>query len=190
MSEGLNFLHEFFTEKKYEIENITVTLDERPSFDIKNEDYRFRVKIVEVVDEIDIYYRDIAVEDHHKQAKHQKPHLQFKLHADSVGTIYIFLPIQSIKDYKKYILSFIDIIGDILINIDSQNNELQTNFMIMESFKKIQGMSENIKTLIKNQYDTEDLKLITFKKDEKNLDLEDIKKIKKIPQISPFFEKI
>ena len=98
MTDGLKFLNKFFVKKKYELENITITLDERPCYDIQSEDYRFRVKIAEVIGEIDIYYRDIAIEDHHEQIKHQKPHLQFKLHADNVGHIHIFLPVNNIQD--------------------------------------------------------------------------------------------
>ena len=111
MTEGLKFLHDFFTNKKCELDGLTVTLDERPSFDVQSEDYRFRVVIAEVVDEVDIYYRDIAIENHHKQTEHQRPHLQFKLHADGIGHIHIFLPVSTAKDYKKYILSFLDIIA-------------------------------------------------------------------------------
>jgi len=106
MNEGLKFLHDFFIKKKCELSNLTITLDERPCFDIRSEDYRFRVVIAEVINEVDIYYRDIAIEDHHKQTVHQKPHLQFKLHADGIGHIHLFLPVDNAKDYKKYILSF------------------------------------------------------------------------------------
>lgn len=187
-TQGLKFLHEFFTKKKFESENLTVTLDERPCFDIRSEDYRFRIKIAEVIDEIDIYYRDIAIEDHHNQIKHQKPHLQFKLHADGIGHIHIFLPIKTAKDYKKYILSFLDIIGSILIKIN--NKELQKNFMIIENFNKIKGLGNNIKNFIFEEYQKNNLKLLTLKKEEKTIKEEDIKKFKEIPQIAPFFEKI
>ena len=187
---GLKFLHEFFTKKKYELENTTITLDERPSFDIKSEDYRFRVKIAEVVDEVDIYYRDMAIEDHHNQIKHQKPHLQFKLHADGVGHIHIFLPINNAKDYKKYILSFLDIIGSILIEIDNPKKELQKKFMRIENFKEIEGMGNNIKNLVYKQYQEGELRLLTLEKEERKINEDDVKKIKQIPQISPFFENI
>lgn len=187
---GLKFLNDFFTSKKYEMENLTITLDERPSYDMDSDDYRFRVKIAEVIDEIDIRYRDAAIEDHHRQIKHQKPHLQFKLHADGIGHIYIFLPVKDIKDYKKFILSFLDIIGQILIKMDNQDKELQKKFMIIDSFKKIAGMGNNIKQLVYEQFKKRKLKLLTLEKKEKNIDKDDLKKIKEIPQITPFFEKL
>ncbi|MBI2108423.1 hypothetical protein HYT54_04815 [Candidatus Woesearchaeota archaeon] len=170
--------------------NLTITLDERPSFDINSEDYRFRVKIAEVIDEIDIRCRDMAIEDHHNQTKHKKPHLQFKLHADGIGPIHIFIPISTIEEYKKYILSFLDIIGSILIKLDNKNKELQTKFMIMDNFKKIEGMRENIQQLVFDKYKNKELKLLTFDKKERNMNDEDIKKLKSIPQIAPFFENI
>jgi hypothetical protein len=190
MTEGLKFLHDFFMSKKYEMKNLTVTLNETPSFDISSEDYRFRVEIAEVVDEVDIFYRDIAIEDHHKQIKHQKPHLQFKLHADGVGNIYIFLPITEASEYKKYILSFLDIIGNILINADNDKQELQKKFMIMDNFKKIEGMSKHIKQVVYESYKKCELKLLNSNKEEKAIDDKDIQKIKGIPQIAPFFDKI
>ncbi len=101
MVAGLKFMGEFFTKPKYELENIAITLEERPSFDIRTEDYRFRIKISEVVDEIDVCCRDLAIEDHHQQLKHQQPHLQFKLHADGVGHIHILLPVETIQDIKN-----------------------------------------------------------------------------------------
>ena len=52
MVEGLKFLNEFFTERKYDKSGVTITLDERPSFDISSEDYRCRVIIAEVIDEV------------------------------------------------------------------------------------------------------------------------------------------
>tara|TARA_Y100000310_G_C20584294_1_gene764611 strand:+ start:530 stop:1108 length:579 start_codon:yes stop_codon:yes gene_type:complete len=190
MLNGLKFLNEFFTQKKYESDNMTITLDERACYDIRNEDYRFRVKIAEVIGEIDICYRDIAIEDHHQQTKHQKPHLQFKLHADGLGHIHIFLPVENAEDYKKYILSFLDTIGSVLIDIDNPQKKLQTEFMIMKNFKKIEGMSRNIKKLIYEQYQRKELRLLDFNKEERKLNEDDIKKIKEIPQIAAFFEDV
>ena len=190
MNEGLKFLYHFFTKKKYELKDLTVTLDERPAFDIKSEDYRFRVVIAEVVDEVDIYYRDIAVEDHHQQTKHQKPHLQFKLHADGIGHIHIFLPVNSAKDYKKYILSFLDIIGSVLIKMDNEKKELQNKFMIPDSFNQIKGMGNNIKQIVHDSYKKGELTLLTLDKEEQLIDDEYLNQIKRIPQIAPFFEKI
>lgn len=190
MIEGLKFLYEFFTAKKYEINGSTITLDERPSYDIRSEDYRFRVIIAEVIDEVDIYYRDIAIEDHPNQVKHQKPHLQFKLHADGIGHIHIFLPIKDTKDYKKYILSFLDIIGSVLIKMDNEEKELQNKFMQMDKFKEINGMGENIKQVVYESYKKGELTLSTLNKEMKVIDDEYIKRIKEIPQIALFFEKI
>ena len=190
MKEGLKFLNDFFTSKKCETANLTITLDERPSFDINSEDYRFRVKIAEVIDEIDIRCRDMAIEDHHEQTKHKKPHLQFKLHADGIGHIHIFLPISTAQEYKKYILSFLDIIGSILIKLDNKNKELQTKFMIMDNFKRIDGMGENIKQLVFDKHKNKELKLLTLDKKEMDMNDEDIKKLKSVPQIAPFFENI
>lgn len=190
MAEGLRFLNDFFMKKKCELDNITITLDERPSYDIHSEDYRFRVKIAEVIDEIDVLCRDVAIEDHHNQNKHQSPHLQFKLHADGVGHIHIFLPVDSAKKYKEYILSFLDLIGEVLIKMDNKNKDLQTKFMISESFKEIKGMGDNIKRLVNEQYKTGELRLLTLDKEERNITGEDIKKIKKITQISPFFDDV
>lgn len=190
MEGGLKFLNNFFTSKKYEMKETTITLDEMPSFDINSEDYRFRVKIAEVIDEIDIRCRDMAIEDHHGQTKHKKPHLQFKLHADGVGHIHIFLPISTAEEYKRYILSFLDIVGSILIKLDNKNKELQTNFMVMNNFKQIEGMGENIKQLVFYKHKSKELKLLTLDKQERNVDDEDIKKLKSIPQIAPFFENI
>ena len=190
MTKGLKFLNEFFMKKKYNLNNITITLDERASYDIRSEDYRFRVKISEVVDEIDVYCRDMAIENHHQQIKHQKPHLQFKLHADGVGHIHIFLPVEDAKDYRRYILSFLDIIGSILVSMDSPKQELQKKFMVMENFEKIQGMRDNIKKLVYEQYKKRKLKLLTLEKEEREMNEDDIKKIKEIPQISPFFDEI
>jgi len=190
MAEGLKFLNEFFTERKYDKSGVTITLDERPSFDISSEDYRFRVIIAEIIDEVDIYYRNIAIEDHHQQVRHQKPHLQFKLHADGIGHIHIFLPVKSTKDYKKYILSFLDIIGSILISMDNSKKELQKTFMIMSSFNKIKGMGDNIKQVVYDSYKNKELKLLTLDKELKMIDTTYLEKIKKIPQISPFFEKV
>lgn len=190
MAEGLKFLYEFFTKKKYEINSLTVTLDERPSFDIKSEDYRFRVVISEVVDEVDIYYRDIAIEDHPQQTKHQRPHLQFKLHADGIGHIYIFLPVTNAKDYKKYILSFLDIIGSVLIKMDNEEKELQNKFMIIDNFRKIRGMGDNIKQVVHDSYKKGELTVLTLDKEVKVIDNEYLKQIKGIHQIAPFFEKI
>lgn len=188
MTAGLKFLQDFFVQKKYEVNDLTITLDERPSFDITSEDYRFRVVIAEVVDEVDISYRDMAIEDHHKQTKHQRPHLQFKLHADGIGHIHIFLPVSSAKDYKKYILGFLDIIGSILIKIDSKEKELQRNFMIMDSFNKIKGMGDNIKQVVHESYKKGELKLLTLDREEKVIDDKYLRQIKEIPQIAPFFE--
>jgi len=190
MAEGLKFLHDFFTKKKHDRSGITITLDERPSFDISSEDYRFRIMIAEVIDEVDIYYRDMAIEDHHQQVKHQKPHLQFKLHADGIGHIHIFLPVKNIKDYKKYILGFLDIIGSVLIRMDNDKKELQKTFMIMDSFNEIKGMGNNIKQVIYDSYKDGELKFLTFDKELKLIDNNYLEKIKKIPQIAPFFEKI
>jgi len=190
MNQGLKFLYKFFTKKKCEVDGITITLDERPAFDIRSEDYRFRVVIAEVVDEVDIYYRDIAIEDHHKQAKHQRPHLQFKLHADGIGHIHIFLPVNDAKDYKKYILSFLDIIGSILVKMDNEKKELQGKFMQMDNFKKIKGMGNNIKQVVYESYKKGELTLQTLDKELKVIDAEYLKQIKGIPQIAPFFEKI
>ena len=190
MTEGLKFLQHFFVQKKFEVDDLTITLEERPSFDIRSEDYRFRVVIAEVIDEVDIYYRDIAIEDHHEQIKHQKPHLQFKLHADGIGHIHIFLPVNNAKDYKKYILSFLDIIGSILIKLDSKEQKLQKQFMIMESFNEIKGMGDNIKQIVYDSYKKGELKLLTLEKKEGVIDDEYLKQIKEIPQIAPFFEKI
>ena len=190
MADELRFLPSFFLKKKYELENMTIALEERASYDTQTEDYRFRIKIAEVIDEIDVYYRDIAIEDHHHQTKHQKPHLQFKLHADKVGHIHIFLPVKSASDYKRYILSFLDIIGSILLSIDTPKKELENNFMIMKSFNKIKGKGEAIKDLIHEQYKQKRLMLLNFKKEEKKISGEDLKKIKRITQISPFFEKV
>lgn len=190
MKDGLKFLHDFFTSKKYEMVNLTITLEERPSFDINSEDYRFRVKIAEVIDEIDIRCRDMAIEDHHKQTKHKEPHLQFKLHADGIGHIHIFLPISTAEEYKKCILGFLDIIGSILIKLDTKSKELQTKFMIMDNFKHIGGMGGYIKQLISDKHKNKELKLLTLDKKERNIDDEDIKKLKSVPQIAPFFENI
>lgn len=190
MADGLKFLNEFFMKKKCELENATITLEERPSYDIQSEDYRFRVKISEVIDEIDIRYKDVAIEDHHRQIKHQKPHLQFKLHADGIGHVYIFLPVNAVQDYKKYILSFLDIIGSVLIKMDNPQKELQKKFMIIENFRKIKGMGDHIKRLVYDQYQKGELQLLTLEKKETCIRSEDIDRIKKIPQISPFFEKI
>ncbi|MBM3199397.1 hypothetical protein FJZ53_00555 [Candidatus Woesearchaeota archaeon] len=186
----LKFLQEFFAKNKCELKNITVTLEERPCYDIRSEDYRFRVKIAEVIDELDIRYRDLAIEDHHKQAKHQKPHIQFKLHADRLGHIYISLPVENVNEYKEYILSFLDIIGSILIRLDNTNKELQTTFMILNNFKKIRGKGNKIKQLVYDHYNKKELKLIDLEKKERDITPEDLKQIKSIPQISPFFEKI
>lgn len=190
MVAGLKFMKEFFTKQKYEMENITITLEERPSFDIRTEDYRFRIKISEVVDEIDICCRDLAIEDHHQQLKHQQPHLQFKLHADGVGHIHILLPVETIQDYKRYILSFLDLIGSIILEMDNPQKELENYFMVMANFKKIEGMQDNIKRLILEQYKLGGLRLLTLEKEEREICQEDIEKIKKIPQIAPFFQKI
>ena len=190
MAEGLKFLHEFFTKKKCELSGITITLDERPAFDIKSEDYRFRVVIAEVVDEVDVCYRDIAIEDHHNQTKHQRPHLQFKLHADGIGHIHIFLPVNNTNDYKKYILSFLDIIGSVLIKMDNEKKELQNKFMILDNFNKIEGMGDNIKQVVYDSYKKGELTLLTLDKEVKIIDDEYLKQIRGIPQIAPFFEKI
>lgn len=187
---GLKFLNVFFTQKKYDLENVTITLEERSAYDIHSEDYRFRVKISEVVDEIYVYCRDMAIENHHKQDKHQEPHLQFKLHADKIGHIHIFLPVKNADDYKKYILSFLDIIGQIMIKLDNPKKELQTKFMVRASFKEIEGMGTNIKQLVQAQYQKNKLTLTTFDKDERSITEEDVKKIKEIPQIAPFFEDV
>ena len=167
--EALKFLNDFFTSKKYEMKETTITLDERPSFDINSEDYRFRVKIAEIIDEIDIRCRDMAIEDHHEQTKHKKPHLQFKLYADGIGHIHIFLPILTAEEYKKYILSFLDIVGSILIKLDNKNKELQTKFMIMDNFKQIEGMGENIKKLVFDKYKNKELRLLTLEKQEREI---------------------
>ncbi|MBI2139459.1 hypothetical protein HYU14_00930 [Candidatus Woesearchaeota archaeon] len=190
MTGGLKFLHEFFTKKKYDAGGMTITLDERPAFDISSEDYRFRVVIAEVVDEVDIYYRDMAIEDHHQQAKHQRPHLQFKLHADGVGHIHIFLPISDAKDYRKYILSFLDIIGSVLVAMDNEKKELQHKFMISGSFDKIKGMGDNIKRVVYDSYKKGELTLVTLDKEIKVIEGDYLKKIKDIPQIAPFFERV
>jgi len=63
------------------LNTVRISLRERASYDIDTEDYGFRVEISEVIDEIHVSTRDLAIEDHHSQQKHQKPHLQFKLHA-------------------------------------------------------------------------------------------------------------
>lgn len=188
--EGLKFLNTFFMKTKCEIDKVTISLEERPSFDINTEDYRFRVNISEVIDEIDIRYRDVSIEDHHGQIKHQKPHLQFKLHADKIGYIHIFLPITDVKEYKKYILSFIDIIGSILIGLDNKEKKLQTTFMIVDSFKQIKGMGDYIKNVVCELHKKNKLTIETLDKKEKLIDYDDIQKIKKVNQISPFFEKI
>ena len=190
MSNGLKFLYDFFTKKKYEASGITITLDERPSFDIKAEDYHFRVVIAEVVDEVDIYYREMAIEDHPRQTQHQRPHLQFKLHADGVGHIHIFLPVSDAKDYKKYILSFLDIIGSVLVRMDNKDKELQHKFMILGSFNKIRGMGDNIKQVVYDSYKKGELTLLTLEKETKVIDEDYLKRIKGIPQIAPFFERI
>ncbi len=190
MATGLNFLHYFFMKKKCELEKVTIVLEERPCYDIQSEDYRFRVKIAETIDEIDIRHKDVAIEDHHRQIKHQKPHLQFKLYADGVGPIHIFLPVNTADDYKKYILSFLDIIGGVLIKMDNHQKDIQNNFMIGDNFKEIEGMGDNIKKLIYEQYLKGELTISTLEKEERKISEEDIKKIRKIPQISPFFESL
>ncbi|MBW2974605.1 hypothetical protein KY366_02710 [Candidatus Woesearchaeota archaeon] len=190
VTEGLQFLNEFFINKKFEVEDSTITLDERPSFDVRSEDYHFRVVIAEVVDEVEIYYRDIAIEDHHRQDKHKKPHLQFKLHADGIGNIHIFLPINDAKDYKKYIFSFLDIIGSILVKMDNEKKELQHKFMRMDKFKEIEGMGDNIKKIVCESYKQGKLKLLTVDRETRVIDGEYLKRIKGIPQIEPFFEKL
>ena len=62
--------------------------------------------------------------------------------------------------------------------------------MITENFKEIKDMGENIKKLVYKQYQKRELTLLTLKKEEREITQEDIKKIKSIPQISPFFDKI
>ncbi|MBL7148308.1 MAG: hypothetical protein ISS82_05775 [Nanoarchaeota archaeon] len=62
--------------------------------------------------------------------------------------------------------------------------------MITENFKEIKDMGENIKKLVYKQYQKRELTLLTLKKEEREITQEDIKKIKSIPQISPFFDNI
>ena len=190
MTNELKFLDKFFTAKTFELNTVRISLRERASYDIDTEDYGFRVEISEVIDEIHVSTRDLAIEDHHSQQKHQKPHLQFKLHADGIGHIHIFLPITNEKEYKKYILGFLDIIGGVLIKIDNEDKELQNNFMIAKNFEKIKGRSNLIKQVVAESYANGKLQILTTDRVERFINKEDIAKIKQIPQILPFFERI
>ena len=62
--------------------------------------------------------------------------------------------------------------------------------MISESFKEIRGMGDNIKRLVNEQYQTGKLRLLTLEKEERNITDVDIKKIKEVYQISPFFDAV
>ena len=74
--------------------------------------------------------------------------------------------------------------------MDNPQKELQNKFMIIENFRKIKGMGDNIKRLVYDQYQKGELQLLTLEKKEKCIQKEDIDRIKKIPQISPFFERV
>ncbi len=74
--------------------------------------------------------------------------------------------------------------------MDNPQKELETHFMVMANFEKIRGMQDNIKRLILEQYKLGGLRLLTLEKEEREICQEDIEKIKKIPQIAPFFQKI
>ena len=86
--------------------------------------------------------------------------------------------------------SFLDIIGNILIRIDNKDKDLQEHFMILPKFKRITGKGEVIKNLILEQYSKNQIEIITPDKVQRTLAMEDIKKIKQVPQLLPFFEKI
>lgn len=189
ITSGLKFLKEFFLSKKFESKTTTITLQERACYDLRAEDYRFWVKIDEVIDEIDIVSREMAIEDHHQQVKHREPHLQFKLHADGIGHIHIFLPMKTAADYKRYILSFLDILREILVRMD-EGKKMQREFMIMERFAMIKGQGNLLKKIIYDELKKGQIKVLTLNKEERTVTAEEFSKLKQIPQLSAFFERV
>lgn len=196
----LKFLQDFFQAKRYNLDkNTTITLAEEPCYQFGKDDYTFRVELAEVIEEIDLIknetsekpiYRKLAIEHQPQQLGHNTPHLQFKLHSDKVGKIYILLPVDNGEQFKAYVQSFLDIVGNILIRIDNKNKDLQQNFMILPKFKGIKGKGELIKNLILELYLENKIEIITVDKLQRILAMEDIKKIKQVPQLLPFFERI
>ena len=51
-------------------------------------------------------------------------------------------------------------------------------------------MGKNLKQLIMEKYQNKELKLLTLEKEEREMSDKDIRRLKEIPQISPFFENI
>ena len=60
----------------------------------------------------------------------------------------------------------------------------------MSSFNDIKGMGENIKQVVFDSYKKGKLKISTLNGEETIIDIKYLEKIKKIPQIAPFFDMI
>lgn len=130
------FLHEYFKQEVLnDFENrIFIAVKEKPSFNIKEEDYSLRLETCHKED----VHRNYAIEHHLKQDKHDVPHLQFKFHSEKIGSIWLNLFFKNEEEYKKGIEGFIFHSKHIFEDLENEHPNLTREMMFLENVLTLQ----------------------------------------------------
>lgn len=133
--------NKYFREKIYEDSsaNIRVEITESGSVAMEDEDFTLRVKTrheflevdVESDDEPKAIARTYGIE-HHSEPPHDKPHLQFKFHADEIGKFRIRVDFANVAEYEKGVLGFIYKIKGVLEDLERIKKGVTSDVMVLE----------------------------------------------------------
>ena len=109
---------------------VRVVVDEKPSFNLSEEEYSLRVSTR--FEETKTVHRNYAIEHHMPPVKHSFPHLQFKFHTEEIGQFRIRIDLKDDEEYKMAVLGFIYKIKDVLTEMERFKKGLTEEILIIK----------------------------------------------------------
>ncbi len=130
-----HFTKTYFNRTLYEDSGVRVLIDERPSIDLKEEEYSLR--ITTRFEDCRTVHRKYAIEHHLPPSKHHFPHLQFKFHTEEIGQFRLRIDIDDEDEYRDAILGFIYKTRSILQDLERLSKGITDKVMVVRLVDKL-----------------------------------------------------
>ena len=132
-----HFIKTYFNKPIYDKSGVRVVIDERPSLNILEEEYSFR--ITTRFENPKTVHRDYAIEHHMPPAKHSYPHLQFKFHTEEIGQFRLRIDIADEMEYRKAVLGFIFKTKSILEELEKYSKGITNDIMVVSLVNQLKS---------------------------------------------------